>query len=161
LPPGAEAEIRAMKELCEPLDDGFCIACGQHSQIGLKMRFAADPAGGVVCRVVLPPHFQGWRGAAHGGVVALLLDEGMAYAAAARGHRGVTADLKVRFRKAVPIGSPLFVHGKVLWQRRDVLGIEASVRDERGTLLASGQGCFVSRGPVRPGERLGQLDDAG
>jgi acyl-coenzyme A thioesterase PaaI-like protein len=63
----------------------------------------------------------------------------------------------MRFRKSVPIGAPLLVRGKVLWQRRDVLGIEASVRDERGTLLASGQGSFVSRGRLAPGERLGEI----
>ncbi len=146
-----------MKELADPLDDGRCFGCGQLSEIGLKMRFAELEDGVVECRIVLAPGYQGWRGAAHGGIVALLLDEGMAYAAAARGYRGVTADLKMRFRKSVPIGALVVVRGKVLWQRRDVLGIEASVRDERGTLLASGQGSFVSRGRLAPGERLGEI----
>ncbi|MFY9780363.1 MAG: PaaI family thioesterase [Candidatus Baltobacteraceae bacterium] len=150
-----------MKELWAPLDDGHCFGCGQRSEIGLKMRFAELEDGSVECRLVLAAPYQGWQGAAHGGIVALLLDEGMAYAAAARGHRGVTAELKMRFRKAVPIGVPLVVRGKVLWQRREVLGLEASVRDEEGTLLASGQGSFVSRGRLAPGERFGESSFGG
>jgi uncharacterized protein (TIGR00369 family) len=149
--------LKAVKELADPLDDGHCFGCGRHSRIGLKMRFTELDDGSVECRLVLAPPYQGWQGAAHGGIVALLLDEGMAHAAKARGHRGVTADLKMRFRKSVSIGAPLVVRGKVLWQRRDVLGIEASVRDEAGTLLASGQGSFVSRGRFEPEEPLEEI----
>ncbi|MGP6157811.1 MAG: PaaI family thioesterase [Vulcanimicrobiaceae bacterium] len=150
-----------MKQLADPLDDGHCFGCGRHSKIGLKMRFDELEDGSVECRLVLAAPYQGWQGAAHGGIVALLLDEGMAYAAKARGHRGVTAELKLRFRKSVPIGASLVVRGRVLWQRRDVLGIEASVRDEQGVLLASGQGSFVSRGRFAPGEPLGEAGVGG
>jgi uncharacterized protein (TIGR00369 family) len=135
-------------ELPNPVDDGFCVGCGERSVHGLHMVFARDPDGGVHSQVAVPAHFQGWQGIVHGGVVALLLDEAMAYAAGARGCLGVTADLKMRFRKAVPVGEPLTVRGIVRWQRRNVLGIEASVADAAGVLLASGTGSFVSRGPV-------------
>lgn len=119
------------------------------------MDFSCGDDGSVESRVTLPRAFQGWRGVAHGGTVALLLDEAMAYAAAARGIRGVTADLALRFRQAVPIDAPLIVRGDVLWQRSRVLRVAATVRDEGGTVLASGEGSFVSRGRLAPGERLG------
>ena len=144
-----------MTEVVRPVDDGHCIGCGSESEIGLKMRFAVHPDDSVESRVTIGQAFQGWQQVVHGGVVALLLDEAMAYAAGARGHVGVTADLKMRFRKSVPVGEPLIVRGKVLWQRRNVLAIEASVHDEAGTLLASGQGSFVSRGTLPPGTRFG------
>jgi hypothetical protein len=44
----------------------------------------------------------------------------------------------------------------VLWQRRGVLGVAASVNDEAGALLASGQGSFVKRGDVPPGTLFGE-----
>jgi uncharacterized protein (TIGR00369 family) len=140
-----------------PVDDGRCVGCGPLSEIGLRMAFELGPDGAVTSRVVVPDAFQGWRGVAHGGVVALMLDEAMAYAAGARGVIGVTGEMKMRFRRTVPTGAPLVVRGNVLWQRRNVLGIEASLSDEAGTLLASGTGSFVQRGTVEPGTRFSQL----
>ncbi len=77
-----------------------------------------------------------------------LLDEAMAHAAGHAGHRGVTASMNVRFRKPVPLGEPLEVRGRVAWQRRNVLGLEAAVTDASGTTLVEGEGNFVSMGPL-------------
>jgi uncharacterized protein (TIGR00369 family) len=141
----------------QPVDDGFCVACGPLSTIGLKLTFAAAQDKSVTSRVVVESRFQGWRGVVHGGVVAMLLDEAMAYAAGAHGVIGVTGEMKMRFRNAVPVGAPLLLRGNVLWRRRGVLGIEASVSDESGRLLASATGSFVERGTVEPGTRFAQL----
>lgn len=146
-----------MEEFAKPLDDGHCIACGPYSETGLKMQFVVEADESVSSRVVVPQLFQGWHGVTHGGIVALLLDEAMAYAAGARGVLGVTGEMKMRFRHPVPIGEPLTVRGKVLWQRRGVLSLEASVSDAADTLLASGVGSFVARGTVAPGERFAGL----
>lgn len=146
-----------MPELANPVDDGYCIGCGERSAIGLKMRFAvADDS--VESRVTIPQRFQGWRGVAHGGIVALLLDEAMAYAAMASGYLGVTADLKMRFRKPVPIGEALLVRANVLWQRRSVFGISSTLYDASQTLLASAEASFVSRGKVPPEQKIGALE---
>ncbi len=115
-----------------PFDDGNCFACGPANPIGMHVRF--DRAGdfdGVVARVELAPVYQGWRGIAHGGIVMALLDEAMAHAAGFAGHRGVTASVNVRFRKPVPLEAPIEVRGRVTWQRRRVLGVEATFSSER------------------------------
>ena len=145
-----------MTELAEPVDDGRCIACGPDAPFGLKMQFERLSDDSVESRVVVPAAYQGWRGVVHGGAVAMLLDEAMAYAAAAAGVLGVTAELKMRFRKAVPVGAPLLVRGSVHLRRGKVLGVSASVKAEDGTLLASGEGSFVSRGEIAPGTRFGE-----
>jgi acyl-coenzyme A thioesterase PaaI-like protein len=132
--------VSAAAPVDQPLDDGHCFGCGPLSDIGLKMRFDERPDGTVECRFSLGEAYQGWRGVAHGGIVALVLDEAMAYAAATRGLLGVTAELKMRFRKPVP------------------LGVAASVSNEAGVLLASGDGSFVAKGKLAPGQRLGRLD---
>jgi uncharacterized protein (TIGR00369 family) len=141
--------------LSTPVDDGRCIGCGPDAVVGLKMRFDINPDKSVESRVSVSAAFQGWRDVVHGGVVALLLDEAMAYAAGAHGVLGVTGDLKMRFRKPVPVGAPLVVRGHVVWRRRGVLGIVASVNDEAGALLASGEGSFVKRGDVPAGTLFG------
>lgn len=130
-----------------PFDDGNCFACGPSNPIGMHLHFdRATDAEGVLARVTLAPHYQGWRGIAHGGIVMALLDEAMAHAAGFAGHRGVTATVNVRFRKPVPLEQPIVVRGRVTWQRRNVLGVEGNVFDGNGTLLAHAEGSFVSRG---------------
>jgi acyl-coenzyme A thioesterase PaaI-like protein len=133
-----------------PFDDGNCFACGPSNPIGMHLHFERDPAGdGVVAHAVLAPQFQGWRGIAHGGIVMALLDEAMAHAAGFAGHRGVTAKVNVRFRMPVPLETPLEVRGRVTWQRRSVLGVEATIADASGVALALGEGSFVSRGSLQ------------
>ncbi len=131
-----------------PFDDGNCFACGPSNPIGMHLHFDRDPVEGVRARATLDANFQGWRGIAHGGVVMALLDEAMAHAAGFAGHRGVTASVNVRFRKPVPLERPIEIVGRVAWHRRNVLGVEARVLDEAGTLLAQAEGSFVSRGPL-------------
>jgi uncharacterized protein (TIGR00369 family) len=108
----------------------------------------AVDAEGVLARLTLAPEYQGWRGIAHGGIVMALLDEAMAHAAGFAGHRGVTASVNVRFRKPVPLEQPIEVRGRVTWQRRNVLGVDASVLNSSGDVLAHAEGSFVSRGKL-------------
>lgn len=129
-----------------PIDDGRCFACGPENEIGLHLHFESDGEDGVRSSAVLRPEFQGWRGIAHGGVALSLLDEAMAHAAGAAGHRGVTASMNARFRNPVPLGTPLDIRGRVKWMRRNVLELYASVSDENGTVLVEGEGRFVSQG---------------
>lgn len=137
-----------------PFDDGNCFACGPDNPIGMHLHFERDGDGdGVVARAELSAQYQGWRGIAHGGIVMALLDEAMAHAAGFAGHRGVTADVAVRFRKPVPLERPIVIRGRVAWERRNVIGVEASVVDAGGEVLARAQGKFVSRG------RLDAADD--
>jgi uncharacterized protein (TIGR00369 family) len=132
-----------------PFDDGNCFACGPTNPIGMHLHFDRAAEGeGVIANATLAPEYQGWRGIAHGGIVMALLDEAMAHAAGFAGHRGVTAMVNVRFRKPVPLGTPIEVHGRVTWQRRNVLGVEGTVLDASGNLLARAEGSFVSRGTL-------------
>jgi uncharacterized protein (TIGR00369 family) len=113
----------------------------------MHLHFEADGEG-VLCRATLDAKYQGWRGVVHGGIAMALIDEAMAHAAGFAGHRGVTASVNVRFRKPVPVGEPILVRGRVTWHRRNVLGVEAQVLTEAGTVLVQGEGSFVSRGTL-------------
>ena len=135
-------------DLNVPIDDGRCFACGPENEIGLRLHFERNGDDGVIARTQLAPEFQGWQGIAHGGIALSLLDEAMAHAAGAAGHRGVTASMNARFRKPVPLGVPLQIEGRVKWTRRNVLELQASVTDESGTVLVEGEGRFVSQGRI-------------
>ena len=133
-----------------PFDDGNCFACGPDNPAGMHLHFERAPAGeeGVRAAVTLAPQYQGWRGIAHGGIVMALLDEAMAHAAGYAGHRGVTASVNVRFRRPVPLEAPIEVRGRIAWQRRNVLGVEATIYDAAGTVLVQSEGHVVSRGSL-------------
>lgn len=140
-----------------PIDDGRCFACGPFNAEGMHLHFRPEGEGVVRADVVLPPRFQGWRGVAHGGIVMTLLDEAMAHACGTIGLRSVTASMQLRFREPVPLGVPLVVRGSVRWRRRTVIALDARVELADGTLLASGEGSFVSRGALGK-ERYGIPD---
>ena len=133
-----------------PIDDGRCFGCGRDNPIGLRLRFDIEGES-ATCRTTLAQVFQGWRGVAHGGIVMALIDEAMAYAASSVGWKGVTAECSTRFRRPIPLEEPLLIRGKVLWQRRNVIGVEAEIVDERGTVLATGEGKFVGKARIEPG----------
>ncbi len=131
-----------------PIDDGHCFVCGVHNERGMKVRFERDGDQAVRATTALRGEFQGWQGIAHGGIALSLLDEAMAHAAGAAGYRGVTASMNARFRKPVPLEEELEIAGKVKWMRRNVMEIEAYVRDKSGTVLLEGEGRFIAQGRI-------------
>ncbi|HEY0798543.1 MAG TPA: PaaI family thioesterase [Candidatus Baltobacteraceae bacterium] len=142
-----------------PVDDGHCFACGQHSEIGMHLRFHPDGEHYAVrAQTVIDEKYQGWKGMTHGGIIATMIDDAMAHAGAAAGFAGFTAAIDVRFRKPVPTGEVAIVRAWVTWQRRNVLGVSSRVTDGNGTVLASAEGSFVGKAPLAPGERLGLPD---
>src|SRR6202049_5333403 len=83
--------------------DGHCFGCGPLNRDGLRLVFVPGPTGSVVeCEV--PERFQSWAGMAHGGIVALMIDEAIGWAAWHAGHPGVTGRLQVSFRRLLKLG---------------------------------------------------------
>jgi uncharacterized protein (TIGR00369 family) len=130
----------------ELIDDRRCIACGPYNPDGLHLCFERDGETGARTSITLPPRMQGYRGVAHGGVVMMLLDEGMAHACKYAGHKAMTASCDIRFRKPVLLNERLIVRGRVKERRRNVLFVAASIELEDGTVLATADGKFVSSG---------------
>jgi uncharacterized protein (TIGR00369 family) len=131
-------------------DSGRCFACGKDNPQGLKLDVKKAPDG-VRVDYVLPEHFAGWQGIAHGGIVATILDELLAWACTASGRNCVTAEMTVRYRKPVKTGQPLSGFGRVASEKGRLLFTEARLIDESGTLVAeaSGKMMRVEDGNVR------------
>lgn len=64
-------------------------------------------------RCILGRAFEGPPLYAHGGVSALLLDHVLSTAAWANGEPGMTTELTLRYRRPVPLATPLLVRGVV------------------------------------------------
>lgn len=106
--------------------DGRCFGCGDDNADGLRMHFEST-ADGSVCEYTVPDRFQSWRGMIHGGVVALMLDEAVGWAAWHAGRPGLTGKLEVRYRRPLRIGERVRVVGRVERVRRSLVYATATI----------------------------------
>ena len=112
--------------------DGHCFGCGPLNVDGLRLTFDPGPDGSVA-EFEVPDRFQSWAGMAHGGIVALMLDEAVGWAAWHAGHPGVTGRLQVSYRRPLKLGETVRIVGKVEKIRRTLVYATAVVenRDDR------------------------------
>jgi uncharacterized protein (TIGR00369 family) len=128
----------------EPKPTNRCFGCGAANPAGMRLTFELDLDA---CRtrgsLVLGPNYAGGAGFAHGGIIAVVLDEAMGKLSRIADEQAVTAEMSVEYKKPVPIDQPIHVEG---WQE-DVQGRNrfrvAEIRDAQGNLLARGKGRFV------------------
>ena len=91
------------------------------------MRFE-NTGSEAVCEFELPGRYQSWQGMAHGGMVALMLDEAVGWAGWHSGHPGVTAKLEVRYRLPLELGERVRVVGRVDRVRRTLVYASADIQ---------------------------------
>jgi acyl-coenzyme A thioesterase PaaI-like protein len=128
--------------------DGRCFGCGVENEAGLRMRF--EPVdGAAVAEFAVPDRFQSWAGVVHGGVVALMLDEAVGWAAWHAGHPGVTGKLEVRLRLPLRLGERVRVTGRVESVRRTLVYASALVeRASDGARVAEGTATLMKAADV-------------
>jgi uncharacterized protein (TIGR00369 family) len=108
--------------------DGHCFGCGPLNLEGLRLVFEPGPEGSSV-EFEVPDKYQSWAGMAHGGIVALLLDEAVGWAAWHAGHPGVTGRLQVSYRRPLKLGEPIRIVGKVDRTRRTLVYASAFIEN--------------------------------
>ncbi len=120
-------------------DRDACFACGRQNTDGLKLPMVADNEGARFAYVI-PEKYQGWHGIAHGGIVATLLDELMAWAVRPRGYSTVTAEMTVRYRKPVPVGREILGFGWITSEEGRLIYTRSRLTDAAGVVLAEATG---------------------
>jgi uncharacterized protein (TIGR00369 family) len=93
-----------------------CFLCGDENVHGVRTAFFVED-GAVKARLSLPPHVNGYKGVAHGGVVAALLDETMGWSATVFGAKHpmyVTAELTVKYLAPIPVGEPVEIVARLV-----------------------------------------------
>lgn len=132
--------------------NGQCFACGERNPIGLRLTFRFEGEGYVTEFTPRDEH-QGYDGITHGGLIATVLDETMARMLWARGLSFATAELVVRYREPLPVGSTMTVRAAIVRQTSRFIEMTADGLDPLGKLIASGRGRFL-----RVGTRGGEPD---
>jgi acyl-coenzyme A thioesterase PaaI-like protein len=126
-----------------------CFACGSLNRHGLGLLIHVEPRRSWT-ELVLDERFEGWAGMAHGGIIATILDEVMAWSLVGEDNWGVTARLSVDFRRPVPIGSRLRADGEIATSRRRIVETTAKfVRVDDGEVLATARGTYLAADPAR------------
>lgn len=128
----------------EPNPANKCYGCGGDNSGGMKLTFEQDNANRkIVGRFVLGERYQGGAGFAHGGIIALLLDEAMGKVCRFREVRAVTAELSVEYLRPVAVDKEIVVEGRETEIKGRNLFMCGEIRNENGDVLVRGKGRFV------------------
>lgn len=86
----------------------------------------------------------GYSGLVHGGILASVFDDAMAWAVRqVGGDWGVTADFHIRYRRPVTAGGEYTVRGRVESRRGRKAKTTAEIVDAEGNVLAEADALFV------------------
>jgi len=128
----------------QPNPANKCFGCGGDNAGGMKLTFEQDNANRkIVGKFILGEKYQGGAGFAHGGIIAVLLDEAMGKVCRFRDARAVTAELTVEYVKPVNVLSEVVVEGYETEQKGRNLFMAGEIRDTAGEVLARGRARFV------------------
>jgi uncharacterized protein (TIGR00369 family) len=128
----------------EPNPTNKCFGCGGDNAGGMKLTFEQDNVKRkIVGRFVLGERYQGGGGMAHGGIIAMLLDEAMGKVCRFRDVRAVTAELTVEYLKPVSVAQEIVVEGHEAELKGRNLFLVGEIRNNEGLVLARGRGRFV------------------
>lgn len=121
----------------------MCFGCGKKNDCGLKLNVKGEN-GKVWADVVFKKHHQGWENIVHGGVITAAIDEVMAYALGSLGiMSGVTAELKIRFKKPVIVGESYIAKAEVIESKGRKHTIHSWIEKD-GKVFAEGIGIYVT-----------------
>lgn len=130
-----------------------CFACGELNEHGLQLKLHLEERRSWT-EFVLDDRFEGWRGVTHGGIIATVLDEVMAWALVAEDNWGVTARMTIDFKRPVPVGTSVRAEGWIVHNRRRLVDTAGQIVDVNGTLLASAEAVYVAANEERKRELM-------
>jgi uncharacterized protein (TIGR00369 family) len=126
--------------------DHNCFACGRENPIGMRLHIELGE-GTARASWTAGDDFVGWSDKLHGGIIATLLDEVMAWAPSSFDSWAVTAEMTIRYRSPAAPGEELRAEGRVTERRRRIYEVRGEVRGGDGRLIAEGKGRYLGASP--------------
>ncbi|MHA1697409.1 MAG: PaaI family thioesterase [Promethearchaeota archaeon] len=133
--------------------EDYCFGCGQNNPIGLHLKFFAHAKSGEVATIFITgKDYCGFPKFVHGGIIATLLDEVMAYTGYfSEGTFTMTKTLEVRFKNPILIGKPIYIYARVDDRKAHPKGSELIVKgwihegiNESGKVCSEGTAHLVA-----------------
>ena len=126
--------------------DHNCFACGGQNAIGMRLQI--ELGEGTARTEWRAGHdYVGWEDKIHGGILATLLDEVMAWAPSSYDSWAVTAEMHLRYRAPANPGELLTAEAQVTSRKRRIYDVHGEVRGEGGRLIAEADGRFLGAAP--------------
>lgn len=143
---GTSRELRGADGRRYAFADHNCFACGGQNAIGMRLQIELGD-GTARAEWVAGPDFVGWEDKIHGGLLATLLDEVMAWAPSSFDSWAVTAEMHLRYRSPASPGERLVAEAHVVERRRRIYQVRGEVRGEDGRLVVEADGRFLGASP--------------
>ncbi|MEO6578181.1 MAG: PaaI family thioesterase [Candidatus Limnocylindria bacterium] len=128
--------------------DHNCFACGADNPIGMRLHIELGE-GTARASWRAGDDYVGWSDKVHGGIIATLLDEVMAWAPSSFDSWAVTAEMSIRYRSPAMPGEELNATGRVDRRRRRIFEVVGEVRGDGGRLIAEGRGRYLGASPAQ------------
>jgi uncharacterized protein (TIGR00369 family) len=126
--------------------DHNCFACGDRNPIGMRLHI--ELGEGTASTTWTPSaDYVGWEDKVHGGLLATLLDEVMAWAPSSYDSWAVTAEMNIRFRSPADPSERLEARAWVEQRRRRIYHVRGEVRGADGRMVAEASGRFLGATP--------------
>ena len=149
------AEPKRMEENLQHFREethAHCVVCGGRNPWGLQLGFRALPDGSVQgvfeCRRIL----EGYASTLHGGIICSLLDGAMTNCLAAHGHRALTAEMTVRFRRPVATERPATIRAWIERYGHQLYQVAADLHQDN-QVMASATAKFIEHKSPGDGKR--------
>lgn len=135
---------QAERRLQKRRDDAHrrCVACSPDGVLGV--RCAVEPDGSVTAAFQPAGWMAGYDGLLHGGIVAAVLDAAATQCLFARGIEGVTAILRVRYRRPAPVDRRYTVGARIEGISGSRFRLDTELRLD-DAVVADAEAVFVER----------------
>jgi len=120
------------------------MVCGRPGPAGLGLEFQVQADGSVTASFDCHENFEGYDRMLHGGAISAIADGAMTNCLFAHGITAVTAELNVRFRHPMELGTPLRVAARITRRAAPLFLVEAELT-QAGRLKAKAAGKFMER----------------
>jgi acyl-coenzyme A thioesterase PaaI-like protein len=123
----------------------FCFICGMKNDIGIKARFYSNEKNELIAYFTPDDMFQGYPERLHGGIAASILDEAIGRAINIDSPQvfGVTTDLKIKYRKPLPLNQELTVVCRLTRDTRMLFEGTGEIYTPDGEVAVSAEGRYM------------------
>ena len=132
-----------------------CFACGELNKGGLQLKLHLGQRRSW-SDFVLDDRFEGWAGIAHGGILATILDEVMAWALVAEDNWGVTARMSIDFKRPVMVGTHVRGEGWIVRSRRRLVDTAGHIVGPDERILATAEAVYAAADEERKRQLMAQ-----
>ena len=123
--------------------DNYCFACGEKNPVGLHLKFEKVDEK-IFAKKILAREYEGYEGAAHGGIVATMLDEAMcAFIKYFYNEQAMTGRLEIRYKHPTPIEQELTICAWKESQRQNIITMKSTVTTIDGVITAEATAKFA------------------